>query len=48
MTIGLTETEYSVMEGDGLVSICAEKKDGTIERDTVVTLTSSDLTAERE
>ena len=46
LVIGLQETVYTVNEGPVQVTVCAEVFEGIVERDTVVSLSTSDNTAE--
>ena len=45
VTIGLEETMYTVNEDGGSVEVCAVIVDGTLERDAVVVLSTSEGTA---
>ena len=46
LTIGLSQTEYTVMEGTPFVEVCAEVMNGVVERETIVSLDTADNTAE--
>ena len=48
LTIGLQRTMYTVNEGDPLVMVCAEVTSGAVGRETVVSLSSQDITARCE
>ena len=46
MVIGLEQTRYSVPEDETLVEVCAVLMRGQLETERIVTLTTSDITAE--
>ena len=45
MVIGLEQTRYSVIEGETGVEVCAIVREGQLQRETIVTLETSDITA---
>ena len=46
LTIGLSQTVYTVIEGTPLIEVCAEVMSGIVERSTIVSLATVDSTAE--